>query len=59
MVNGGPGNVTLRDVVSIQACRGGKFDYGVESDATDGPASAASMATDDETVKDMQVSMYM
>lgn len=23
---------------TIQACRGGKFDYGVESDAVDGPA---------------------
>ena len=25
-------------VVSWQACRGGKFDYGVESETTDGPA---------------------
>ena len=23
--------------MSLQACRGGKFDYGVDSEATDGP----------------------
>ena len=28
-------------VVSLQACRGGKFDYGVESEGTDGGAEAA------------------
>lgn len=29
----------VRGVVSLQACRGGKFDYGVESETTDGPAT--------------------
>lgn len=38
----------VRGVVSLQACRGGKFDYGVESESTDGPATA-----DDEELKDI------
>ena len=41
-----------------QACRGGKFDYGVESETTDGPPSTdstaiESTATDDEKVKNV------
>ena len=28
--------------LSLQACRGGKFDYGVDSDTTDGPVDMAS-----------------
>ena len=36
-------------VVSLQACRGGKFDYGVESESTDGPA------VDEGAARDMMV----
>lgn len=31
----------------LQACRGGKFDYGVESETTDGPSDAKPTADQD------------
>lgn len=36
---------------SMQACRGGKFDYGVDTETTDGPTPAD---TDDDTVLAVQ-----
>ena len=42
--------VWLVGVVSLQACRGGKFDYGVDSESTDGGDTAAD---DNEQVKEL------
>ena len=40
----------------MQACRGGKFDYGVESETTDGPGSTEPSEDQMKEIVEKQVS---
>ena len=40
----------------VQACRGGKFDYGVESETTDGPGSTKPSEDQMKEIVEKQVS---